>query len=649
MTADSYASAGDVLEDRIRWATARLRELLVHARQRGWVEADPTAPALDGPSADGLRAAIDERLTGTGLDVRTVPLEWLRLRLGLAPLELDALWLLAAIELDPGVARLAHAFGLDSCPGLSIQLLRRLLPLGFAEIDELARLGLVERATDHRVPGHLRFIRAADRIAELAAGELRLDPEVARIAELVAPIASSVPEFALPSDDALLVATGIDGSGRATLLRSLAAHRGKGTLDVRVAELAHEPDVLIRQLRAIVREAHLFDVIPLLRDLGPRDGRSLLVDAELLRRWPGLVLATSFEAPAWVESRPIVVHAIAPIDAASRAPIWRSHLPEADEPLVEEVAARYPIAPGAIAAAARNVRAQTESRPITLDRIHAGLRDHLGQQLGPLARRIACTQSWDDLVLPEAQVEQLVELVARVQHRGEVLERQGFGGKLGKGTGLVALFSGEPGTGKTMVAGILAASLGIDLYQVDLSAVVSKYIGETEKGLAKLFDVAEAGHVILLFDEADALFARRSEVRSSNDRYANLETNYLLQRLEAFSGITILTTNHETSLDDAFRRRIAVHVRFPMPDPGERAHLWEVMFPPGAPVAADVDVYRLARELELSGGHIKNAVLRAAYLAASAGSAITMDHLVRAARAEYDAMGRILTTASSLG
>jgi SpoVK/Ycf46/Vps4 family AAA+-type ATPase len=192
-----------------------------------------------------------------------------------------------------------------------------------------------------------------------------------------------------------------------------------------------------------------------------------------------------------------------------------------------------------------------------------------------------------------------------------------------------------------MVAGLVAQELGLDLYQVDLSRVVSKYIGETENNLAAVFDAAESGHAILLFDEADALFAKRSEVKSSNDRYANLEVNYLLQRVEQFRGIAILTTNHETALDEAFRRRLAIHVRFGIPDERQRALLWQAMLPGRAEVAGDIDFERLGRDLAMTGGYIKNAALRAAYLAADEGSPITMAHLWRAARGEYEAMGKL--------
>ncbi len=192
-----------------------------------------------------------------------------------------------------------------------------------------------------------------------------------------------------------------------------------------------------------------------------------------------------------------------------------------------------------------------------------------------------------------------------------------------------------------MAAGLIAAELGLDLYQVDLSRVVSKYIGETEKALGLLFDAAETGHAVLLFDEADSLFAKRSEVKSSNDRYANLEVNYLLQRLEAFKGVCILTTNHESTIDEAFRRRLSIHVRFPVPDDEHRAQIWRAMLPSKAQIEGAVDFTQLAREFALSGGYIKNALLRAAYLAADGDQAISYALLRRAARAEYEAAGKL--------
>ncbi|HEU0033127.1 MAG TPA: ATP-binding protein [Kofleriaceae bacterium] len=223
-----------------------------------------------------------------------------------------------------------------------------------------------------------------------------------------------------------------------------------------------------------------------------------------------------------------------------------------------------------------------------------------------------------------------------------MLNDWGFGDKIGAGRGITALLSGPPGTGKTMVAALIAQELRLDLYQVDLSKVVSKYIGETEKQLGAVFDAAESGHAVVLFDEADSLFGKRSEVRSSNDRYANLEVNYLLQRLEAFTGIALLTTNHEAAIDEAFRRRLAVHVRFPVPDETQRGQLWRAMIPGRAAVEGEIDAVALGREFEMTGGYIKNAALRAAYLAADEGVAISQAHLWRAARAEYEALGKVM-------
>jgi SpoVK/Ycf46/Vps4 family AAA+-type ATPase len=208
--------------------------------------------------------------------------------------------------------------------------------------------------------------------------------------------------------------------------------------------------------------------------------------------------------------------------------------------------------------------------------------------------------------------------------------------------GLTVLFSGEPGTGKSMVAGLIARQLGLDLYSIDLSRITSKWIGETEKNLARAFDAAEAGHVLLLFDEADSVLGRRtSDARSSNDRNANLETNYVLNRLEQFQGIAIFTTNLASAIDPAVARRMTAHVSFPFPDVQARAELWRRLLPEQAPVAGELDFELLARRFELSGGYIRNIVLRAAYLAARAGEAIGMATLQTAAEMEYRERGSL--------
>jgi len=249
----------------------------------------------------------------------------------------------------------------------------------------------------------------------------------------------------------------------------------------------------------------------------------------------------------------------------------------------------------------------------------------------------------EDVVLSSDTLEQILSLVHRVRHARRVYDDWGFGGKIARGRGTAGLFSGPPGTGKTMVAGLIARELDLELYQVDLSKVVSKWVGETEKQLAKLFDAAEAGHALLLFDEADSLFAKRTEVKSSNDRYANLEVNYLLQRIEAFGGISLLTTNLDTSIDPALRRRLAAHITFYPPDLTERAGLWEQFLTAKAPKSASYDFESLAHDFpDMTGANIRNAVISAAFLAAADDSVITQHHLVRSGRCEYRSMGRVI-------
>jgi SpoVK/Ycf46/Vps4 family AAA+-type ATPase len=322
-------------------------------------------------------------------------------------------------------------------------------------------------------------------------------------------------------------------------------------------------------------------------------------------------------------------------------------LPAAADPALPRWAAeRYFVTPGVIGGAATaaitRAAARVDAPALTARDLHDGVRGVLDAKIATLGTRITWRQTWADLVLPDDAVLEVRELIARVRHRRQVYEAWGFGRKVAKGLGLSALFSGPPGTGKTMVAGLIAEELELDLYQVDLSKVVSKWVGETEKNLGELFDAAEAGHAVLLFDEADSLFAKRTDVKSSNDRYANLEVNYLLQRMEAFAGIVILTTNLDTAIDDAFRRRLSLRVEFPVPEPDERARLWRALLPVSAAIADDLDFDALGDRFEMTGGYIKNAAVRAAFLAADEGGPIAMRHLVRAARAEYQAMGKVI-------
>ena len=258
-----------------------------------------------------------------------------------------------------------------------------------------------------------------------------------------------------------------------------------------------------------------------------------------------------------------------------------------------------------------------------------------------LAHQIQPRHHWADVVLPDDQKLMLREMIAMIRQRGQVLEGWGLGKKLAASHGVSALFAGPPGTGKTMSAEIIASELGIDLYRIDLSTMVSKYIGETEKNLEKIFTAAERSNAILFFDEADAIFGKRSEVKDAHDRYANMEVGYLLQRMERYDGVTILATNLRANLDEAFTRRLHFVIDFPFPDEVQRLLLWQTLFPPTVPRAGELDFGGLARKHKIAGGVIRNIVVGACYLAATDQGAVTQAHLQHAARRELQKMGRL--------
>src|SRR5207237_2769511 len=241
---------------------------------------------------------------------------------------------------------------------------------------------------------------------------------------------------------------------------------------------------------------------------------------------------------------------------------------------LDGIAIRYRLGAGGVRRSVASARLIAAGAPLRAPHLIEGVRTNIAERLGELAMRQEVRQTWDDLVLAPDILDQVKALIARVRHAHRVLEEWGFSALLPKGVGVAALFSGPPGTGKTMVAGLIARELDLELYQIDLSKVVSKWVGETEKQLARIFEAADAGHALLLFDEADALFSKRTEVKSAVDRYANLEVNYPLQRIESFGGVTVLTTNLEASIDPALRRRLACHIAFWPPEAKERELLW---------------------------------------------------------------------------
>ena len=283
-----------------------------------------------------------------------------------------------------------------------------------------------------------------------------------------------------------------------------------------------------------------------------------------------------------------------------------------------------------------------EAMRVKPESLRAMATSKLNQGMYALADRITTTLTWNDAILPSEVLERLMEVVTYARYQRKVFEEWGFGAKVPYGRANSSLFVGPPGTGKTMVAGIIAHELGMDLFRVDMSQMVSKYIGETEKNLAKIFDEASRSHAVMLFDEADSLFAKRTEVKSHHDRYSNLEVNYLLQRIETFDGVTILTSNFPKNIDDAFARRIKFKVNFPFPDEKDRENLWRIMLPRDARVSNDIDFERISKIFEFSGANIKDAILRSAFKAAERGCPIHTELLEEAGIVVYREMGKLI-------
>jgi hypothetical protein len=439
-----------------------------------------------------------------------------------------------------------------------------------------------------------------------------------------------------------VVVTGPDGAGRTTLMRAAAGVAGRPLVEA--AEPVADAEPMLRLLR---REARWFGAaigVPLRggevsgaefwRAVGtPPD--LLLVDA------PEPVAA---ELLATAPSEPVLWRCSLPRTGA-RTQLWQQalppgvHLAQRD---AEVLAGAFRFGPAAVSRAVR--RADAERGTAALDRsaLARASRDQVGQALRHLADRLPLPYRREDLVLPAETDRELDLAIGWMRHQAQVLERWGFGRRVASGRGLTALFAGPPGTGKTMAAQVLSRELELDCYRIDLSRVISKYIGETEQNLARVFDEAEAGGAVLFFDEADALFGKRSEVRDARDRYANLEVGYLLQRMEQYDGVAVLATNRMTDMDEAFLRRFQVVARFRLPVAAERRRIWAGLLPDECDRDGDVDLDGLADAVELSGGEIKNCMLAAAYLAASEQSGITMANLLDAVRRELGKSGRLV-------
>jgi AAA+ superfamily predicted ATPase len=662
-------------------------DLQLHAAllrtMRAVLDLQPAATAAPNPS----RAPLDTELLAVIRDLAALPdddanrpMRALARRQGWSPDEVGFMWTAIALAVNPRL--LVHARALDDTAtrGLSVSLYSRIAALDPAAARDLglafvpgrgaSRAGLLEPASGEWVPSAVPWTPSAELI-QYAAGEPSPDPRCVEI---------RVPRTEIELDDAQRAAiqrmAGMLATKRPLVLhiegpplsgrRTAAMLAAEGpVLSLDLTRLAPSPQSLADALVALRREAALRGAVPVVAGVeelvsaeGGRDPRMRIL-AQFLDGADGpIVLVSTWRGLDVGSSLPAVHIDWAIPDVATRAALWRSIAdPNGTSSAadLEQLAIRFPIGAGGIARAVASAHVlagvNDSKRTLSANELGAGVRQNIAESMGELAERIMVRQSWDDLVLGEDVLGQVHALVARVRHAHLVYEEWGYRSKMPRGVGVAAMFSGPPGTGKTMVAGLIARELDLELYQVDLSKVVSKWVGETEKQLAKVFDAAEAGHVLLLFDEADALFGQRStEMKGATDRYANLEVNFLLQRIENFDGTVILTTNLDAAIDKAVKRRLAAHVVFQHPDDDERVRLWQRMLhASAAPLGKDLDFVSLSRRFpKMTGANVRNAALGAAFLAAAEKRNIDQATVVTAARGEYLSMGHVLSTTSGL-
>lgn len=432
---------------------------------------------------------------------------------------------------------------------------------------------------------------------------------------------------------------GEEGSGRKRLLTQCARELDNSVLFIDFQGYCRESDEKSAQLDIIcellMRQCYVC-VTGVIADKADMPRLRELISCIARAAGQIYVCAGSSSDIACADALPLYPVKLGELSGEKRSELWRAL--GAGGELSQIAANKYKFTPKQISLAA----AYAKSKGFTEGHIDEGCRMLTDKRLCGKAERIESCFTLDDLIIPEAEKRQITEACGHIKYRHIVLDRWNFGSKLAYGKSLVMMFEGPPGTGKTMAATIVARELGMPAYRVDISKVMSKYIGETEKSLGEIFDAAERTGAVLFFDETDALFGKRSEIKDSHDKYANVETSFLLQRLESFDGVVLMSTNLIRNIDEAFMRRISYVVHFPFPDAEQRLLLWKSMFPEEMPRDAGIDFDYLARQFEMSGGLIKNTVMSAAFLAADENCAVNMSHLLRAIKKQLAKQGRVL-------
>ncbi len=594
----------------------------------------------------------------------------------LSPFERDILLLCAGMELDatfPALCAEAHQDPQQAYPTLALALaafpeahwsalnpgapLRhwRLIEVGAGKSMVTSPLRIDERV--------LHFLTGVQHLDEHLVGFVRpvvginpgvLTPSHANLAEQIAAAWSQISGAGqIPA----VQLCGQDAASRRAIAAVAAGRLGLNLFEMSVHVLPSAPPDLDILMRLWEREAALSNSALLLNcdDTDPADR----VRENLIRRFienVGGVLLIGSQERRQARYRPLISYDVVKPTSQEQRLLWEDVLGSSVAGMngqVTRLISQFHLDRMSIQAAWERAAGQvaldsTSEEPDALARrLWEACRVQARPRLEDLAQRIEPVATWDDLVLPDAQIHTLRDIAVHVRQRATVYDAWGFAAKSNRGLGISALFTGPSGTGKTMASEVLANELHLDLYRIDLSQVVSKYIGETEKNLRRVFDAAEEGGAILLFDEADALFGKRSEVKDSHDRYANIEVSYLLQRMEAYRGLAILTTNMKSSLDDAFLRRIRFVIQFPFPDRSQRAAIWQRIYPAQTPTEG-LDWSRLA-QLNVAGGNIRNIALHAAFLAAEAGEPVGMAHILEAARVEYAKLEKPLTAGETKG